>query len=149
MEERPSTMRLMHMHRIASTVLALAMVALGMVMTPATGASAASPTCTGASGVIGTGGVAVNVPSIGNDTGNINCLLGVGNSGSAVALLQFHINACNGLSIARDGIFGPQTRTAVEIIQRIHQIAVDGVYGPQTREHMLWLDSSGNCVLVL
>jgi peptidoglycan hydrolase-like protein with peptidoglycan-binding domain len=50
------------------------------------------------------------------------------------------VRTCQGLCVARassppvavDGVFGPQTRAAVEVEQRAAGIAVDGVVGPQT-----------------
>src|SRR3954454_1089493 len=37
------------------------------------------------------------------------------------------------LGTAADGVFGPQTRTAVRAFQRAHGLLVDGRIGPQTR----------------
>ncbi|WP_027007465.1 peptidoglycan-binding protein [Conexibacter woesei] len=36
------------------------------------------------------------------------------------------------LGLSADGVFGPQTRTAVRAYQRAHGLTVDGVVGPQT-----------------
>ena len=49
-----------------------------------------------------------------------------GSKGPVVVLLQQH------LGIPADGIFGPQTKAAVENFQRNHGLSVDGVVGPQT-----------------
>jgi hypothetical protein len=37
-----------------------------------------------------------------------------------------------------DGIFGPQTQSALRSAQNRLNITVDGIYGPQTRSHMFW-----------
>lgn len=53
-------------------------------------------------------------------------VLKVGSRGEAVAALQ------RKLGIAADGVFGPQTRTAVKRFQRRRGLTVDGIAGPQT-----------------
>jgi peptidoglycan hydrolase-like protein with peptidoglycan-binding domain len=59
-----------------------------------------------------------------------------GDSGPAVRVLQEALNR-TGLrgvrDIAVDGIFGPQTNTAVRNFQAHDHITVDGIAGPQTR----------------
>lgn len=77
-------------------------------------------------------------PTVGNDTGNTNCVLGRGNQGTGVFWLQQALWRCYGQNIARDGIFGPATQQAVRNAQRFHRIAVDGVFGPQTSRAMAW-----------
>ncbi len=55
-----------------------------------------------------------------------------GARGEDVRILQENLRA-QGLPIAVDGIFGPQTAGAVRSFQRSAGIAVDGIVGPQTR----------------
>ena len=54
-----------------------------------------------------------------------------GNTGNAVRALQLT------LGIVCDGVFGPQTRTAVMAYQSKHGLAADGVAGPNTWQDML------------
>ncbi|WP_433868724.1 peptidoglycan-binding domain-containing protein [Saccharopolyspora sp. CA-218241] len=76
-------------------------------------------------------------------SGSWECVLGVGNAGLAVEVLQRSLNQCNGQNIVRDGIYGSATRSAVVNVQRKAGIADDGVYGPDTRRNMLWLTATG------
>jgi hypothetical protein len=55
-------------------------------------------------------------------------ILKLGSRGPAVARVQ------RALRIPADGIFGPQTRTAVRSFQKRHGLAADGIVGPQTRK---------------
>lgn len=86
----------------------------------------------------------LHIPSYGANTGNWNCVLGQGNQGLAVVVLQEALWSCYGQNIARDGNFGPMTREAVKNAQRrinqVHPTArlyVDGVFGPNTSS---WMD---------
>jgi Putative peptidoglycan binding domain len=56
----------------------------------------------------------------------------------AVASLQRSLASCNGLPLAVDGVYGRETRGAVEDVQAGHGLAVDGVYGPATAGVMAW-----------
>lgn len=78
------------------------------------------------------------VPTVGSQTHQDNCRLGVGNQSVAVQLLQWDINTCYGLNIAEDGIFGPQTEGAVQYVQALGGVTQDGIYGPVTRSIMRW-----------
>ncbi|MGJ7905723.1 peptidoglycan-binding domain-containing protein [Actinopolyspora sp. H202] len=93
----------------------------------ATAATTANPSCTTTDGVI---------PA--SSSGSHHCVMGVGNGGSPVTALQRSLRACEGQSIAVDGIYGPATRNAVLNVQRRAGISQDGVYGPQTRDAMSW-----------
>jgi peptidoglycan hydrolase-like protein with peptidoglycan-binding domain len=85
------------------------------------------------------------IPTIGWETGKDNCLLGVGNQSVAVERLQFTLIACYNRQLSLDGVFGPQTRAALQYAQRAEHIPADGVYGHQTRDHLKWMDFRGGC----
>ncbi|ASO20896.1 peptidoglycan-binding domain-containing protein [Actinoalloteichus hoggarensis] len=87
------------------------------------------------------GGMIGVVPA--NTGSGSNCILGVGNQGSAVRALQDHLRICNSQPVSTDGIYGPQTKAAVEMVQRRYGATVDGVYGSQTRNAMLWFGRNG------
>jgi peptidoglycan hydrolase-like protein with peptidoglycan-binding domain len=81
-------------------------------------------------------------------TGSTHCSLGT-YSGSlhkpAVEVLQAAMNICFGKSVLGsvyplevDGIFGPDTKLALERVQSHIGVSPDGEYGPLTRAHMLW-----------
>jgi peptidoglycan hydrolase-like protein with peptidoglycan-binding domain len=84
-------------------------------------------------------GTHIKVPSIGS-TGTTHCLLRRGNRGLGVRALQIGLAECSGgfYNGVIDGIFGPQTQSALRSAQNRLNITVDGIYGPQTRSHMFW-----------
>ena len=54
--------------------------------------------------------------------------------GGCVIQLQTELNTDNGTTTPVDGVFGPQTKTAVETFQQNHHIVpADGIVGPQTK----------------
>jgi peptidoglycan hydrolase-like protein with peptidoglycan-binding domain len=55
-----------------------------------------------------------------------------GSSGDAVRAVQHILSNAYGYAIAVDGIFGPDTRTAVRAFQESHGLSVDGIVGPNT-----------------
>lgn len=57
--------------------------------------------------------------------------LAVGASGQAVAALQRALQQA-GYQLTVDGAFGPQTKTAVQSLQRAGRITADGIVGPET-----------------
>ena len=83
--------------------------------------------------------------TVGNDSNQDNCDLGVGNSSGAVTDLQFELNDCYGQHLSTDGDFGPQTKAALQHAQSVEHITADGVYGPVTRDHLHWADSNAQC----
>jgi peptidoglycan hydrolase-like protein with peptidoglycan-binding domain len=130
------------MRRIISTTIVLLIAASGIALTPAARAGAIG-SCTGTSLFRDQAGGIVSIPTIG--TGNSNCLLGVGNAGMAVRVLQFALNDCYHAGLNPDGVFGPLTRAALQSAQRREGITADGVYGPQTRDHLHWPDDFALC----
>ncbi len=57
---------------------------------------------------------------------------GRGSSPEKVTQVQEMLNG-QGMNIAVDGIFGPETQNAVREFQRQHNLQVDGIVGPQTQ----------------
>jgi hypothetical protein len=132
---------------IVSAAAVLLVAALGMVVSPAARASALG-TCSGTSGHQDDAGSDAIVPTIGNNTGNFDCLLSVGNVGPAVGDLQFALNSCNGAALSVDNHFGPLTKAALQAAQRKVAVTPDGVYGPATRESLHWRDVVGICAVL-
>jgi peptidoglycan hydrolase-like protein with peptidoglycan-binding domain len=66
------------------------------------------------------------------------CYLKQGDRSSAVRVLQENLRYCYRASVAVDGHYGPQTKGAVERVQRLHGIRIDGIYGPATMKAMNW-----------
>jgi hypothetical protein len=122
--------------RLVGTILALAtMVGLGIVANPVP--AMATSTCTSWSDYYDGFGIN-NVPSVGYDSYNTNCLLYRGNYNDGVGALQGALDYCYGKGLAVDNDFGPLTQAALKQVQYQLHISVDGVYGPQTREAMNW-----------
>jgi peptidoglycan hydrolase-like protein with peptidoglycan-binding domain len=132
---------------IVSAAAVLLAAALGIVVSPAAGASALGP-CTGTSEHLDDAGATARVPTIGNNTPNFDCLLGVGNVGPAVGDLQMALNSCNGAALSVDNDFGALTKAALQAAQRKVAVTPDGVYGPATRESLHWRDLVGICVVL-
>jgi peptidoglycan hydrolase-like protein with peptidoglycan-binding domain len=67
-----------------------------------------------------------------------------GSTGDAVRAVQSQINSGTAEVqipiLTVDGIFGPQTDTAVRTFQQENQIAIDGVVGPTTWQTMIFWD---------
>ncbi|MEW2065606.1 peptidoglycan-binding domain-containing protein [Streptomyces sp. NPDC007346] len=114
--------------RTVAAATAAATVMLALPLIGASPAAAALPSCTTTDRGI--------VPAAGPK--NHQCVLGVGNQGTAVRALQKSLRTCNGQNITVDGAYGPNTRQAVINIQRKAGIAQDGVYGPKTAQAMRW-----------
>ena len=86
------------------------------------------------------------MPTVGNETGDTNCQIGVGSTGPGVKALQNTLNDCYGTRLVVDGIYGNQTSSAVVHAQQANGITSDGIYGHQTRDHLVWHDDRGRCV---
>jgi Putative peptidoglycan binding domain len=90
-----------------------------------------------------------------SSSGNRNCLIGDGYVGCAgpdclaIKRLQRSLNFCHttqvksalggGRLLRADGYWGPNTRKALQGVQRHLRIDDDGIYGPGTRNAMLHL----------
>ncbi|WP_232376492.1 peptidoglycan-binding protein [Amycolatopsis aidingensis] len=59
-------------------------------------------------------------------------LLREGDSGAAVARVQRALNAARSAGLTVDGVFGPNTRSAVRGYQSSRGLGVDGIVGPNT-----------------
>ncbi|HZR43407.1 MAG TPA: peptidoglycan-binding domain-containing protein [Ktedonobacteraceae bacterium] len=75
----------------------------------------------------------VAVPSTSNNSGNFNCIDGIGNQGAAVKELQMSLNFCRKEHLTVDGIYGTLTSNAMKRAQQALGVPQDGIYGPQTR----------------
>jgi hypothetical protein len=91
--------------------------------------------------------ITVNIPTVGAQTGNDNCDLGLGNDNLGVGVLQNSLNRCHGEHLTVDDNYGPLTQAAVRRAQSAAHITADGIYGPQTRDHITWIESDGHCRL--
>ncbi|MDR7276627.1 peptidoglycan-binding domain-containing protein [Catenuloplanes atrovinosus] len=80
----------------------------------------------------------LHIPTVGWDSGDVDCVLARGMNNVGVLALQESLNRCYGQGLATDGQFGANTERAVRNAQNIINsqynagIAVDGRYGPQT-----------------
>ncbi|MEV0186611.1 peptidoglycan-binding domain-containing protein [Streptomyces sp. NPDC050625] len=138
-----------------ATITALA---LGLGVTVAEPASAATPTCNGV-GDAWTGDAGpIKIPSYNSgSTQNLDCNMVEGVVSSAVENLQPELNHCFtdkiGAQLTVDGIFGSNTYKALKKAQYAAGTTADGVYGPHTRHAFaitrgwwsgttcLWLDA--------
>ena len=60
-----------------------------------------------------------------------------GSKGEDVKILQRALNKAMGAELSEDGIFGPNTKTAVMAFQKSkNTLKVDGVYGPKTHAEL-------------
>ena len=98
-------------------------------------AQAANPKCTTASeewwGSNSVGGIVARLPT--TDDLSTTCAFKTSTDYSfAAQWLQTALHDCYGQKIDIDGIFGPSTKTALEVVQRKIGVTDDGVYGPTT-----------------
>ena len=80
------------------------------------------------------GNILIPVPSTSGNSGNFNCIDGIGNAGGAVTELQESMNLCRGENLTVDGQYGPLTAAAMKRAQKALGVTQDGVYGPITRQ---------------
>ena len=119
--------------------------------------ASAAVSCTGVSHITH-GSNTFSMPTVGNNTGNVNCVLGVGNNGPAVTILQSNLNDCYSSQsnvrghasrfspdLVLDGDFGGKTKSALIAAQKSANppIAQDGVYGPETRKAINFFADDG------
>jgi peptidoglycan hydrolase-like protein with peptidoglycan-binding domain len=133
----------------ATATLALtAAAALLPVLVSATPASAATPTCTGTSVVTGDNGFNIRVPTVGNAHPNqFECILGPGDTSTAVTRLQIDLDVCYGDNLSTDGIYGTNTENAIKAVQRAGGLTgaqVDGIYGPITMIGFLYRETNSD-----
>ncbi|MFI6284381.1 peptidoglycan-binding protein [Streptomyces sp. NPDC051018] len=98
-------------------------------------AQAATSTCNSTVRYDTVTGATTTLPSYG---GSVSCVLGSGNSSSAVRALQVNLNECYDAGLTADGIFGPATKAALRHAQSRAGVTADGVYGPRTRDAIWW-----------
>jgi peptidoglycan hydrolase-like protein with peptidoglycan-binding domain len=134
----------MRMRALAMTMAAVGAAAVVPVVT--TQQAHAAATCASFSTHSLGPKVRMNVPSTGHQNFVENCVLGVGNQGPGVFVLQDALRRCYGQGIVWDAIYGGATRDAVRNVQRFHGITDDGTYGPQTHKAMVFpkYDTKGN-----
>jgi peptidoglycan hydrolase-like protein with peptidoglycan-binding domain len=143
--------------RLAAAFAALA--AVPFVVVAAASPAGAAASCTSTSKFF-VGDRPFTIPTVGTNTGNYNCVLGIGNQSGAVRNLQGHLNSCYwsgstvpghrsafSTALVVDGIYGSRTAAAVAAAQRSHGIADDGVYGPQTRRTILFRTDTSFCAV--
>ncbi|MFJ8590253.1 peptidoglycan-binding domain-containing protein [Streptomyces sp. NPDC093598] len=75
------------------------------------------------------------LPAHGSD---VDCYMNQGADSDAVEALQKNLNWCYERDLDVDGIFGDDTRKALEYAQGRERIGKDGKYGEQSRTHLRW-----------
>jgi peptidoglycan hydrolase-like protein with peptidoglycan-binding domain len=133
------------MRHALSITIGVLIAVFGITLSPPAMASTTA-SCTSLTLYKDAQGVWTQIPTIGWETHRDNCLLGIGNQSVAVERLQWSLRFCYNRSIALDGVFGPQTESALRYAQRAEHISADGVYGPQTRDDLKWFNTNGWCV---
>jgi peptidoglycan hydrolase-like protein with peptidoglycan-binding domain len=131
--------------RRASAIIAAACIAASGIVLASPGlANAATSGCTGSSGYeLNAGDGIAAVPTVGNATYQVDCQLAYSNDSNAVLELQKALNMCYGYDLSEDGDFGSLTQSAVEGMQSRIGVSVDGIYGPQTRTAMEFPPTEG------
>jgi Putative peptidoglycan binding domain len=112
----------------------------GATAAGAAGVAAGLPACDSAAPFPGPGGAVVlpsdlPVPVLASTACRLDTETG---DTDAVAWLQRALADCNGEPVAVDGVYGGETRGAVERVQAGHGLTVDGAYGPTTARAMAW-----------
>jgi peptidoglycan hydrolase-like protein with peptidoglycan-binding domain len=132
------------MRRVMLSAASMLVAASGITVASAPQAGATA-SCTSNSSFTDSVGHQVFIPTIGSQTHQDNCQLGLGNDNNGVASLQYALNGCYAAKLTVDGNYGPLTEAAVKHAQSVEHITVDGIYGPQTRDHIKWDDILGTC----
>ncbi|WP_329286197.1 peptidoglycan-binding domain-containing protein [Streptomyces sp. NBC_00691] len=124
------------MKHTVTSLGAAVVLAVGLLATGTTTASAAMPTCTGANTYVDAVGYTMRMPTDYEDGSNF-CVMGRGATGNGVEALQWTMHFCYGqINLAKDGIFGPGTEAALKKVQASEGLVADGVYGPNTRDRI-------------
>lgn len=63
---------------------------------------------------------------------DLSGVLKEGSKGESVKIMQNALNKAMGAELSEDGIFGPNTKTAVVAFQKSQKLSPDGIYGPKT-----------------
>lgn len=135
-------------------VLSIALVAItagaSLAVISGSPAAAADVECVTTLSVSGTGGTSLFAPT--SAIGNPACSLYSGDANDGVRGLQEAMNTCYGKSVlgkyyplSQDGIFGPNTKAALKLVQSKVGASPDGGYGPETRSKMKFPARTGGC----
>jgi peptidoglycan hydrolase-like protein with peptidoglycan-binding domain len=141
----------------ASVTIALAVG--GMIAAAPASAAPAAPTARGAEcnayGTVGldsAASVTTQIPAVrvghpgGTYTYNYSCALRLGANNTGVTALQKSLRYCHLFNtVAIDGAYGPNTETAVRIMQQDNGLTGDGIYGPVTRGVLKFRATNGLC----
>lgn len=137
--------------KLLATGVALSAAVTGIIMVPASSASAATPACTKRVLFSLNGSGFAHVPMNSAET-TTRCSLVKGNNNEAVHALQEMINECyvrtHDISHARlseDSDFGQNTYDALRQVQAVIHVGVDGQYGPETASKIEAQAANGSC----
>lgn len=121
----------MPLARMSRLLAAMALTVGTLVMLSAGPASAATPQCWQEIRRDGAAPLPHSLPATRDY--NTSCWLQQGSNNGGVLSLQKALKYCyNAYSGVLDGDFGPRTREALRMAQRIELIGIDGIYGPET-----------------
>lgn len=123
---------------VVTGALTTALLGTGAAVAPS--ASAALYTCVKAGNIVYPS-YYIRMPVNSGGAGEVDCLLPVGSTGSAVTALQRTLNRCYAAGLEPDGVYGELTEAAVREAQRAAGVTADGVYGPRTAaavRHATW-----------
>jgi len=138
------------MKRIRSLSAALAALAItsGIALLPALTSAvpaSAQASCAGTTLLPAISGGKVRVPTTTDGSGHVNCVLGIGNAGEAVARLQIALDYCNHHATLKiDSIYGTNTENAVKAIEQANSLPQDGVFGQLVSGRMTWPVAGSN-----
>jgi peptidoglycan hydrolase-like protein with peptidoglycan-binding domain len=134
--------------RSFSAALAALAVASGVAVLPALTSAvpaSAQASCAGTTLLPAVSGGQVRVPTTTDGSGHLNCVLGLGNAGEAVARLQIALDYCNlHANLAIDSQYGPLTEAAVKAVEQASSLPQDGVFGQLTSGRMKWPVAGSN-----
>ncbi|MFE7895989.1 peptidoglycan-binding domain-containing protein [Streptomyces sp. NPDC057424] len=138
--------------KVGISTAAVTLSGAGFGLATATPASAYAGYCNGqaSKAMSGASHLVAKLPAY---NGNIDCQMYKGANSSGVKALQITLNKCYGRSLAEDGIFGTNTKTALIYAQGQEKIGTDGGYGEETRNNIGWYfkntrSSGGTCAFL-